>query len=267
MELPAKHVTRVVSGRKTTGVGETIFLKYKGIYNELKQIMENSGVPLKTFPWEQYTGTPVERLARQVVEWGKEALKENLFDRGDYRYSIKLMLRFFGVVLPSFSFERPKDTSPARFLIYGIFYLEICMTLNHPLVYELFTGRERDEILMMATFSANYYLPNMIKAKYPASMPTQTTALVNELRQLREVHPDIADCALEVVSRHLEPVSGELVILGIGDTSLTDIERENMGKKLWSLRDTWVPGQMGIQPAAVPDLVNDESFWEVNIRV
>ena len=229
--------------------------------------MENSDVPLKTFPWEQYAGTPVARLARLVVEWGKLALWDNQFDRGDYKYSIKLMLQFFGVVLPNLSFKRPKDTSPARFLIYGVFYLEITTTMNHPLLYELYIGRESKEILIMAMFSANYYLPNMIKAKYPSTIPTLTTALVDELRQLREVHTEMANCALEVVGRHLEPVSGELVILGIADTSLTDLEREQMGKKLWSLRDTWVPGQMGIQPAGVPDLVNDERYWEVIVNV
>ena len=126
---------------------------------------------------------------------------------------------------------------------------------------------KKEEILTMAIFSANYFLPNMIKAKYPAAIPTLTTALVDELRQLREVHAEMANCALGVVGRHLEPVSGELVILGIADTSLSDLEREEMGKKLWSLRDTWVPGQMGIQPAGVPDLVNDERYWEVIVNV
>lgn len=64
------------------------------------------------------------------------------------------MLRFLGVVLPDFSFERPKDTSPARFSAYGIFYLEITMKMNHLLVHNLYTEKEREEILTMAWFSA-----------------------------------------------------------------------------------------------------------------
>ena len=85
MELPAKHVNRVVSGTKTTGVGETIFMKYKENYNKLKEILKETDVPVKTFPWEKYQGTCVEALARKVVIWGKRALRDNLFDRGDYR--------------------------------------------------------------------------------------------------------------------------------------------------------------------------------------
>ena len=264
MELPAKHVTRLVSGRKTTGVGETVFLKYKAIYNELKEEMKNSVVPLKTFPWEKFRGSPVEELAREVVEWGKTALQENQFSRGDFRYSIKLMLRFFGVLLPDFSFERPKDTSPARFLVYGIFYLEITMKLNHLLVYNLYTEKEREEMLTMAWFSACYYLPNMIKAKYPEKMPELTVNLVGELRQLKQLHPDIANCALAVVGRHLEPVSGELVLLGIADTTVPEEEREQMGQKLFRLQHTWQPGQMAIAPVKVPDLVNSEHYWVDN---
>ena len=65
-KLPAKHVTRLVSDRKTNGVGETIFLKYKDKYNEVKKHLETDPVPLKKFDWERYRGTPVEAVARRV---------------------------------------------------------------------------------------------------------------------------------------------------------------------------------------------------------
>ena len=76
-ELPAKHVTRLVSGRKTTGVGETIFLKYKASYNELQAHLETDPVPLKKFDWERYRGTPVEAVARRVLAWAQAALDRN----------------------------------------------------------------------------------------------------------------------------------------------------------------------------------------------
>ena len=91
-----------------------------------------------------------------------------------------------------------------------------------------------------------------------------TVDLVDELRQLKEIHPDIANCALEVVGRHLEPVSGELVIFGIADTTLPDLEREQMGQKLWRLQDRWEPGNMVIEPVQTPNLINNERYWEEN---
>ena len=76
-----------------------------------------------------------------------------------------------------------------------------------------------------------------------------------------EVNQEIANWALPVVAQHLEPVSGELVLLGITDTLLTD---EEMGQKLFRLQSIWDPGQMVIKPVVVPDLVNVETFWQEN---
>ena len=190
-----------------------------------------------------------------------------MFERGDYRYSVKLLLKFLGVSLPDFFFERAKDTSPARFLVYGIYYLEITLTMNNAMVYELYTGAEREQIILMAMFSACYYLPNMLRAKFPAQIPTLTIEFVFELRKLKEVHPDIAECALEVMSRHLEPVSGELSILGIADKTLPDDEREEVGKKLLRLSQipgSWDPGNMEILPVKAPNIVKEEIYWQNN---
>ena len=71
-------------------------------------------------------------------------------------------------------------------------------------VYELYSGREREEIILMAMYSACYYLMYMILAKYPTRYklsftrsyrkctwlfraPTLTIEAVYELRQLKEV--------------------------------------------------------------------------------
>ena len=87
---------------------------------------------------------------------------------------------------------------------------------------------ERGKKSTIAWFSACYYLLNIINAKYVEKMPTQTVYLVDELRKFREVNPEIENCALAVVGCHLEPVSGDLVLLGIADTSLPDEYREQM---------------------------------------
>ena len=107
----------------------------------------------------------------------------------------------------------------------------------------------------------------MLRAKFPAQIPTLTIEFVFELRKLKEVHPDIAECALEVVSRHLEPVSGELSILGIADKTLPDDEREEVGKKLLRLSQipgSWDPGNMEILPVKAPNIVKEERYWQNN---
>ena len=253
-------MTRHVSGRKTTGVGETIFLNYKAKYNEIQEHLKTEPVPFKKFDWERYKDTPVENLAKQVIEWGIAALEKNQFSRNHYKYAVQLMLTFLGVDLPNFVLLRPQDTSPARFLAHGTFYLEIFLSLNCPLVYEMYTSGEREEIILMAMYSSCYYLPSMIQSKYPSQITSLTIALICNLEDLKQVHPEIANCALQVVKRHLEPVSGELAILGIADMTLSDGEREEAGKMLHQLGDVWEPGHLQIQQIEPPtNIVNYQS--------
>ena len=266
-ELPPKHVMRLVSGRRTTGPGESIFLLYQSNFNEIRPFITNNLV-LKTFNWDDHQWLengdphPMGELGKKVVEWGEGALRRDIFSRGDYKYSLKLLLRFLGVLLAGFKIERPKDVSPARFLQIGIFYLELAMLLNIPLVYKLFRGQEREEILWMAKFSALYYLPWMLRAKFPAKAPTIQIDAIYELRKLKKVAPAIAECALEVRLRHMELVSEENVMLAIADQSLASEEKEEMGKKLLENRDSWVPGMMVLAPVTVQqDLSTREDYW------
>ena len=63
----------------------------------------------------------------------------------------------------------------------------------------------------------------------------------------------------------MEPVSGELSILGIADKTLSDMEREEMGKKLLRLSQIpgcWEPGKMEILPVNIPNIVKEERYWQ-----
>lgn len=68
------------------------------------------------------------------------------------------------------------------------------------------------------------------------------------------------------MARHLEPVAGELAILGLADTRLPAAQREEAGYELWRLGQVgaWQPGQMEIRPIEPPDLVADDTFWQVH---
>ena len=77
------------------------------------------------------------------------------------------------------------QVNPARFLQYGIFYLEIHLLLNIPevtgtmvhivrrpfpskeyfQVYEMLNGRERHEVKLMAVVVSLYYVQWMLRAK------------------------------------------------------------------------------------------------------
>ena len=51
----------------------------------------------------------------------------------------------------------------------------------------MFSGRERDEIKLMAVVVALYYAPYMLKAKDTASAPALALSQLSQLNDLREV--------------------------------------------------------------------------------
>ena len=182
-----------------------------------------------------------------------------------YRYVVQLVVFYLGGTIRGFKFQRPKKVNPASFFQYAIFYLEMALKLNHPFLYELFSGSERHEILTMAMFVALYHVLYMVSSKHTACTPRLTIAAVRELRLLREVHPEIANCALNVRSRHLETVSGSLVIVALADNSLEDWKKEAMGTKLISLKHLWSPRQMPLSRAQPPqDFVWSDEMWQEN---
>ena len=157
------------------------------------------------------------------------------------------MVLYLGGTVTGFKFQRPKKVNPARFLQYAIFYLEMALKLNHPYLYELFSGAERKEILTMAMFVAIYHVLCMVSSKLTKSTPRMTIAVVRELRLLEEVHPEIATCALNVRSLHLETVSGALVIVALAEDSLGDF--------VWS-EELW---QENNEPS-LDSLINKDSY-------
>ena len=74
-----------------------------------------------------------------------------------------------------------------------------------------------------------------------------------------KVHPAIGERALLVMRRHLELLAGPLVILALADGHLSADGREEMGRKLYSLKSQWTPGAMHLQRAAAPpDLIQPD---------
>ena len=112
----------------------------------------------KEFDWDRYRYTSVYAAAAAAKEWGLSALGSEEFPRGNQKDSLRIMLRFLGYD-DNFIFQRPKPVNPARFLQFGVFNLEMFLALSSPTVYDMFTARERDEIITMAMFVGIYYIP------------------------------------------------------------------------------------------------------------
>ena len=256
---------RLVSGRKTSGPGEVPFIKFQNMYNEVREELLDSNFVPKEFDWDSYINTPVYDAAVAAKEWGIWALGTELYPRGDQRYALKLMLRFFGYD-GEFAFERPKAVDPARFLQYGIYNMEMFLAMSNQQVYDMFTGRERTEIVTMAMFVAIFYVPFFLQAKDTARAPYLTLQSILMLRGLQEVHPEIANGALEVQYRHLTCISGPLIVLSLADDKLRDKEKEELGRKVLEVlekQEEWTPQNMPKNEIVPPDIADDK-YWKDN---
>ena len=84
-ELIPKHLTRLLSGRPTTGPGETLFLKFHNSRNEVQDLI-GPDILFKVFSYEDYSGTPIEGLAIRTRNWAERELQLGSFARGYYRW-------------------------------------------------------------------------------------------------------------------------------------------------------------------------------------
>ena len=85
-ELPIKHVARLVTGRPTSGPGETTFLHYFANQNEISQELRSMpDFEFNMFNWDEYRGTAIGRAAAEVLQWAIEALQKEEYSRGDYK--------------------------------------------------------------------------------------------------------------------------------------------------------------------------------------
>ena len=84
-ELIPKHLTRLLSGRPTTGPGEVLFLKFYNAQNQICDLISPETI-LKKFDFDEYDGTGVKRLADLTKNWAEAELRAGSYSRGDYRW-------------------------------------------------------------------------------------------------------------------------------------------------------------------------------------
>ena len=167
-ELPAKDVQEAVSGRKSSGPTDPLFVKWSNAWNTVKDAFEeNMDFEFNKFNWEEKKGTVTEAIAKMVLEWARKAKKDKKFSRGDYNDALNYLLAFGGVPV-DFNMARPCRVSKARFLQLALYYLQMYLLLDLPEVRELLTAEEVQEVLVMGEYCALHYIPWMLQAKFAA---------------------------------------------------------------------------------------------------
>ena len=261
-ELPAKDVQEAVSGRKSSGPTDPLFVKWSNAWNTVKEAFEQSiDFEFKKFNWEEKEGSVTEAIAKLVMEWARKAKKEKKFSRGDYDNALNYLLAFGGVPV-DFNMARPCRVSKARFLQLALYYLQIYLLLDLPEVQELLTA---EEVSVMAEYCALHYIPWMLQAKFAASAPRNLLTAIERLRAYREDNYQVATIALKKrENHHLNFLSPELAVFALFDEQVPSMKRQAMASQLLSLQGLWEPGERLIYQLSVPGhhtFCTSEEYW------
>ena len=174
LEVPCGHhveqlvppaVVEAVSGRESTGPKDPLLSKWKESWNLVMAALEDDDVIYCTFDWEAVEGTEKERIAKEVLKWAREAKKKENFSRDDYLNTLNLLLLFLGDKVEC-NMPRPCAVSKARFLQVGLYYLQMWLLSDLPIVQQILTPEELQEVETVAEFVALHYVSYMLQAKY-----------------------------------------------------------------------------------------------------
>ena len=109
----------------------------------------------------------LQEVASAVLEWGTQALENDVFPRGDYKILVELTLVFQGGTVYPFTIRKPGAHHHARFLACANYFLKIQLLSKH----DDTTREERDNVKLMAIFISLFYTEAFLKSRLAASAP------------------------------------------------------------------------------------------------
>lgn len=262
-QLPPPAVAEAVSGRESSGPTDPLLAKWKAGWNLVQEALDDPDVIYRTFDWEAEAGTERGRMAKEVLQWARKAKRDMQFSRGDYLDTLNLLLLFLGEKFEC-NMPRPCAVSKARFLQIGLYYLQMFLLSDMPIVQQILTQEELREVEIMADFVALHNVAYMLQAKFGERSPRLTLTAIHNLRCIREEQNLVATTALQKREGHLNWLSPELVIFALFDDEVEREERQAMAEKLLSCLGQWEPGDRLIYQRSVPgpNFCLGDAYWQ-----
>jgi hypothetical protein len=230
VDLLAKNAALVVWGRRTTGPGDTVFLRYKREWSEVKDQIDYTA--LRQFPQATYRGTYLDEVREDVVMWSNHALAAKTFGRNHYNYLVQLInIYLTGIVPRGWKFGKPQTVSPSRFCQYGIYYLTLALLLR---MLDWLTPVQRIEVDKMAIITSLFYGPLFLRSYLSSCAPFNTLSSIYGFKRLRGF-PEFraaADSCLKTWSNHLNYITPQLIVFSLVNEDLSDEGREGLAQAL-----------------------------------
>ena len=115
IDLHGKNISPVLSGRRSQGPGDPLFLRYAREWPDFYQNIDYTN--LKKFDERPYIGTFLHEVLVEVRMWARHAVTTMTFSKGTFRNLLHLIVVYLDVEPPRFNFKfsKPETIDNARF--------------------------------------------------------------------------------------------------------------------------------------------------------
>ena len=205
----------------------------------------------------------MQKLARDVLEWGQSELDKGTFPRDDYRELLQLIVVFLGGTVEGFSFRFPQQDSNARWMAKAIYNLKLRLLSN----IFVMTPEENSFVKMISEFVCCVYAKYWFTTPLPTAAPRQDLNFINSLQVYRKIDKHFFWAVIGSVYNHLWYLCPQLITLALFDKDLEAPYKENMAKVLHQTPRCAISTGKPTFPAVAPgarfrleDFVDSESW-------
>ena len=271
-----RHITELLgkfgmvgaTGQRSTAPGDALLQRFCDAWPEIWSHIDYTTINdiLVRFPWDQWEGTELEAHAREAREILGQAHLDGTFQRGEYKHACFLILMALVTVLRSntgYRFPDLAKVSNARFLQRMLYFVMMFLLLQVPAVARLFSEPEKVVIRRMAVFCMIYYGPHFLTSTSASRAANNDLRLIQKLSSYKMYDNAIASPVLEVMDRHTEYLSPQLVVLSLANKDLQDQERSDIANALNVLKEEWGGEEFQVQEVNRPGpyLASSAGWW------
>ena len=204
----------------------------------------------------------------------KENVNGELFVRQDYRELAEIALVMVGGELPGgrvIKWRPPGAAHKARFMAFGLCSLKILAFSHLQEVRNRCFSKKIDKKLVFeegtlqnlwrwGQYAVKFYVPQFLLASLGRDAPSNDLNLFKSLLQYREVDRELADSALDTLSRHRWYLAEHVIPFALFSDNVTDEEKAKIAERLLTLSRDSVPS-LGLPE--FPVVTEKTELWDL----
>ena len=242
-----------------------IFKKMKDVYPNI----DTSG------PFQKFDVNNKEELIELFTNiLTKKNVNGEMFVRKDYRELCEISIVMLGGSLPGdkqMRWRPPGASHKARFMAFAISGFKILAFSHLPEVREkVFSRKVKKQLIFeeetlqklwrWGHFAVKFYVPQFLLATLGRDAPGNDLNLYKAMLQYRQVDQELADIALDTLSRHKWYLAEYVVLFALFSDNTTEEEKTKMAARLNSLP---VDSDPSLGHPDFPVVTEDTELWDL----